>query len=400
MGGDPENMQPVCSADRTGSGTSALAFAVCSVPAMGRCAVPGGLLGKGANFPEMKRVLMVIASLRTGGAEAVARDLGLYGKDRFAFDYLVFEEAPGEYEQALTAAGCRIFRMKQPSGNYVNHLRELIRLMKREGYAAVHGHTMFHCGWVMLAGKLAGIPVRIAHAHSELAECGFARRIYEWGMGRLIRGFATDRVACSKGAGRRLFGNAPFLRIPNGIPTEAFAFDPTARRRIREELGWVHCRILGHVGRLNRVKNQTFLLDLLERRLPQDPRIRLLLLGEGEDRPLLEREIARRELEEYVKTPGNMDPVAPWYSAMDGFLFPSLYEGMPLAVLEARCNGLPCLVSDRVSLDGPGIRHLALEDPAGWLAWMDKAEERCPGTVPDIRKMTETIYEIYERSTL
>ena len=343
----------------------------------------------------MKKVLMVAASLRTGGAEKVARDLGLLGADRYEFHYLVFEDRPGEFEQALTAAGCRILRMKLPSCNYVNHLTELIRLMKRERYHIVHAHTMFHCGWVMLAGKWAGIPVRIAHAHSELGEDGLGRRAYEGVMGLLIRRFATDQVACSPASGRRLFGKGDFQLIPNGIPTEAFRFDPAARQTIRRALGWENYRVLGHVGRLNRVKNQKFLLELMSR---LGSGFRLILVGDGEDRAALEREIMERTLENRVKLLGNVENPAPYYSAMDAFLLPSLYEGMPLAVLEARCNGLNCLVSERVSLTGPGIRRLSLEDPELWVAALEEKWNRIPGNVPDVREMAEEIYEIYERS--
>lgn len=345
---------------------------------------------------EKKKILMVTASLDTGGAEKLARDIALCGPRNWEFHFLVFEEA-GAYEAALTAAGCRIIRMPRPGRNYAAHVCALTALLRREGYGIVHSHTMFHCGWVMAAAKHADVPVRIAYAHSELQEGGAYRRVYEWLMGILIRRCATDRIACSAGAGRRLFGAGAFRIIPNGIHRAAFSFDEDARSRIRRQLGWENCHLIGHTGRLNRVKNQIFLIRRMPELLKKRPDARLLLLGEGEDRERLEQEIARLGLENYVQMPGNREDPGPYYSAMDLFAFPSLYEGMPLALLEARCSGLHCVVSHRVACPVGGITRLPLDCPEAWVQALGEAHPRIPGSVPDLEEMLAGIYAIYER---
>ena len=347
---------------------------------------------------EKQKILILAASLQVGGAEKICASLALYAPKEYEFHYIVFHKETGAYEPALLARGCTVHRMPPPGQNYIKYVRRLTRLMVREGFHAVHAHNMFGCGFAMLAGWLAGVPVRIAHAHSELKEGGFARRSYEAAMSLLIRRFATDRVACSEGAGRRLFGVSGWRTVPNGIDREKFAFSEENRKRIRRKYGLESSVVIGHVGHLNPVKNQQFLLELLpELRKAGD--FRLLLLGDGPDRNRLIQKIAELKMEEFVILPGNMEEMGPYYSAMDLFCLPSLYEGMPLALLEARCSGLPCFVSEHVACSGPGIRSLPLSDPGGWARALSAAQGRTPGEVPDIRDTVAQIYEIYGRET-
>lgn len=348
-------------------------------------------------MPKTK-VLILPGALVVGGAETVARDIALLSdRERYEFHYLVYGAAVGEYEAALTESGCRIFRVPEPSDNYARYLWQLYRLLRRENYRAVHAHTMFSCGWAMGAAWLAGVPVRITHAHSALLDGGGrVKGCYEAVMRRLILHCATVLAACSEPAGHRLFGRRAWkdrgLLLTNGIDNKAFSFREEHRRAIRSQYGLEGCFVIGHAGRLHPVKNQRFLLDLMPKVLKYKPNARLFLLGDGEDRPLLEEKIQALGHSGHVILAGNVTDVGACYSAMDVFCFPSHYEGMPLALLEARANGLPCLVSDRVEPTG-----LSLEDPDAWVAAICKASrgEACPG--PDIRETMGKVYALYEQ---
>lgn len=345
---------------------------------------------------EKTKILILAASLQVGGAEKFCRDLALYGPEAYEFHYLVFHREMGVYEPSLLTRGCTVHRLPPPGQNYWKYLCRLTRLMAREGYRAVHAHNMFGCGFAMLAAWLAGVPVRIAHAHSELKEGGIRRRIYEKAMGTLIRAFASDRVACSEAAGKRLFGVSDWRTIPNGIAKERYTFSESHRAEIRRKYGLGDAVVIGHAGHLNPVKNQKFLLELLPE-LRKFGDFRLILLGDGPDKEGIIRRIQELKIEEFVILTGNVEKIWKFYSAMDIFCLPSLYEGMPLALLEARCNGLPSIVSENIAYRDGGVTAISLDRPEEWLRALSAIRGRIPGDVPDIRETMAPIYELYGR---
>ena len=324
-----------------------------------------------------KKILIVAASLKIGGAEKVARDIALYADPaRYEFHYVVFGDQVGAYEQQLLEKGCTIFHLAEPSESYPCFLRSLRKLLKEHRYDVVHAHNMFNCGLTMLMARLTGVPIRVAHSHSALNDGGgLVKNIYEGIMRTLILTCSTDLVGCGVKAGQRLFGEKAFEKrgnlILNGIDVAAFAYDENKRAAIRAELGAGDRFILGHSGHLAEVKNQSFLLDLMPLVLEKKPDALLLMLGEGPDRPMLEQKIRDMKLQDHVIMTGNVTNVADYLSAMDVYVFPSLYEGLPLSVLEVQANGLPCVISDGVPEDvflTDLIRPLSLKQEKGvWL---------------------------------
>ena len=306
---------------------------------------------------ERKKVLVIAAKLHIGGAEKVARDIAFYADpERYEFHYLVFGDEVGAYEQQLLAKGCQVHHMAEPSEGYPAFLRSMWKLLKAHQYDVVHAHNMFNCGLTMMMAKLAGVPVRVAHSHSALINGGgVVKKVYEAVMRFLILTCSTDLVGCGVKAGQRLFGEKTFARrgnlILNGIDVAAFAYDENKHTAIRAELGAQDCLILGHAGHLLEVKNQSFLLDLMPLVLEKMPDALLLMLGEGPDRPMLEQKIRDMKLEDHVVMTGNVTNVADYLSVMDVFVFPSLFEGLPLSILEVQANGLPCVISDSVPED-------------------------------------------------
>ena len=304
-----------------------------------------------------KKILIIAASLCIGGAEKVARDIALHApQGNYEIHYLVFGDAVGAYEAQVEQKGCKVFHWDIPSANYAKFFFGLLRHMKRERYDAVHAHNMFNCGFSMLAAAMAGVPTRIAHAHSAMTVFpGSIGRVYESVMRFLICKCSTDLVACGIAAGKRLFGEKTFAKrgnlILNGIDVQAFAYSEQSRNALRLRKGIQNCFVIGHTGHLAKVKNQSFLLDLMPEILKERPDSILLLLGEGEDRPMLEQKIKNANLCDHVIMTGNVQEVSDYLSAMDVFVFPSLYEGLPLSVLEVQANGLPCVISDSVPSD-------------------------------------------------
>lgn len=358
------------------------------------------------------KVLQLPSKLEIGGAEKVAADIGFYADPaKYEVHYVVFGSEVGAYEPELEAAGCRIFHIPQPSESFYGYLKNLKKLIKTHHYDVVHAHTMFNIGWAMLAGRLWGVPVRVSHAHSALAaERGWKVRLYESVMRCLILTCATDLVACGVQAGERLYGNLAFHKrgqlILNGIDTVRFAFSERTRQIFREQLGLSGRFVIGHVGHLAAVKNQSFLLELMPEILKKRPDAFLILLGEGADRPVLERRIEELQLGNCVRLTGNVRNVPDYLNAMDVFAFPSLYEGMPLSVIEVQANGLPCVLSDRVPRDvflTDLICPLPLEQRTEWVEAIcgaqrchaEKYELLIRNMELDVSAAMEKIYEIY-----
>ena len=323
------------------------------------------------------KVLIIAASLKIGGAEKVARDIALYADpQRYEFHYVVFGNQVGAYEQQIREKGGEIFHLAEPSESYPKFMRSMRKLLKEHRYDVVHAHNMFNCGLTMLAAKLAGVPIRVTHSHSALNDGGgMVKKAYEAVMRTLILTCSTDLVGCGVKAGQRLFGEKAFAKrgqlILNGIDVAAFAYDEEKRAAIRAQLGVGERLILGHCGHLLEVKNQSFLLDLMPLVLEKKPDALLLMLGEGPDRPMLEQKIRDMGLQDHVIMTGNVSNVADYLSAMDVFVFPSLFEGLPLSLLEVQANGLPCIVSDGVPEDvflTDLIRPLSLkQEKKAWL---------------------------------
>ncbi len=362
----------------------------------------------------MKYILQIAAHLTIGGAEKVCRDIGLYGNpEEYETHFIIFDEDIGDFGREVEAKGCKIFKFREPSDNYGEYFRELKKLMAKYPYTAVHAHTMFSIGWVMLAAKQMKIPVRVSHAHSALIDGNsLVKSLYEKFMRMLILTCSTDLVACGEKAGIRLYGENAYKKrgnlILNGIDTKAFAFSQIKRDEIRAEYNITDKFVLGHTGRLAEVKNQSFILKLMPEILKHKENAVLMLIGDGEDRKMLEDTAKELGISHKVIFVGNVTNVQDYLSATDVFVFPSLYEGLPLSILEVQANGLPCVISDTVPPDvflTDLIHPLSLKD--GNEKWIDEilSVERIYGkdysdelkaSGFDLETAMKKVYAIYE----
>lgn len=242
-----------------------------------------------------------------------------------------------------------VSRLSNPIG-YVRWLADRIR----EGrYDAVHVHgnsgTMF---FDVHAAKRAGAPVRIAHCHSSSCKYVLAHRLLK---GRLCREM-TVGVACSDAAEAWLFsGRDGVVWLPNGIEPEPFRFSPAVRSETRAALGLSGCFVVGHVGHFEREKNHAFLLKAFSHLAAERADARLLLVGDGSLRPEIESAAASLGLSGRVVFTGRRADTAALYQAMDVFAMPSLYEGLPVTLIEAQAAGLPCIASDRITRQANAI---------------------------------------------
>jgi len=363
----------------------------------------------------MRRILIVCGALRIGGAEKVAYELGIRSDiEKMQIDYIVFGNEVGEYEHDLIMHGCKIYHLDSPGKNHRKYIDTIKELIRENHYNVVHCHTMFNSGLVLSAAKREGVPIRIAHSHTIRAakNMGLVKEIYQTLMRVVIHKTATDFVACGKEAGEWLYGRTFFAKhgklILNGIDVRRNAFDSETRNRIRSQLGFQDSFVIGHAGHMFPVKNQIFLIRLMPELIKIKKNVKLLLLGEGAERENLEKAVNELGLQNYVKMTGNVMNVNEYLSAMDVFAFPSLYEGMPLTMIEVQSNGLPCVISDAVPEDvylTDLLDRTSLNDKQAWIEKLShsarnesqKYNDIMYRSGFDISTMVSKVYEIYEK---
>lgn len=298
---------------------------------------------------EPIRILHVVTYMGRGGLETMLMNYyRCIDRSKVQFDFLVHRDFEGDYDDEILSLGGRIYHVPQLNPISLQYLHELDIFFAEHGeYRIVHSHLDCMAGIPLRYAKKHGIPVRIAHSHnsSQAKDWKYPLKLF---YKRNIPKHATNLFACSNIAGSWMFGKKVFRVLNNAIDVTSFTFDPQARKTAREELGIPgDVLVLGHVGRFTAVKNHSFLLRVFAG-LSQNTR--LLLVGDGELHMEAEKQAEQLGIGNRVLFTGVRSDVNRLLQAMDVFAFPSLYEGLPLAVVEAQAAGLPCLISDKVPI--------------------------------------------------
>lgn len=326
------------------------------------------------------KILQVIGSLRIGGAENVAMNICRYlDKKKFQCDFLVFSNTIGDYEPEAIELGSNIIRIPLPNDNYKNYYNNLKKVLREGEYDIVHSHVLLNNGLVMKAAYDVNVKKRISHSHSTDSgrKENLKYKLYEIIMKQLINKYSTLVLACGIDAGNYLYGKKMFVKkgiiINNGIDTKKFRYDPETKGKILREFNIDKKLVVGHVGRLAEVKNHIFLLEVFKLINKDEPDSVLLLVGDGELRKAIEDKIEYLGLKKDVIITGLRSDVSDIMQAMDVFVFPSLYEGLPLTTIEAQSSGLVSLISSNVTAEVKVtdlITFMSLENDA--VKWASK----------------------------
>ncbi len=311
---------------------------------------------------EPVRVLQVLGGTGLGGAESRVMDSYRHlDRSRIQFDFCVHSQEEGFFDKEIESLGGHVYRV--PRFRVVNWLayrkawKEFFRVHSTQAhpdYVAVHGHMTSTASIYLPIAKAAGVPLTIAHARSAGVDPGL-KGIMTRFLRRNLGKKADVCLTCSRLAGEAVFGEkmveaGRVTTVPNAIDAEEFAFSEKKRKQKRAELGIGPQEfVIGHVGRFGHMKNHAFLLDVFAEIHRKVPDSRLLLVGEGGLMDSVREKAASFGLSDRVIFTGNQAQVADFYMAMDFFVFPSIFEGLPGSVIEAQAAGLRCLVSDSVT---------------------------------------------------
>ena len=255
------------------------------------------------------------------------------------------EEVDEKIEKEIEAHQIQIIRFPSRKKSLMRYILTLVKNVKKNKYDIVHVHgNSCTMAFDLIPAMMGGCKIRIAHSHN--VTCSHLK------LHKLLRIpfdiSCTYRFACSTEAGEWLFNNKKFIVIPNGIEIKKFNFSKESRKKIRKTLNIKNEKILGHVGIFNEQKNHIFLLKIFKQCLMDDEKLKLLLIGNGPLEDSIKEQAKEMNLEDKIIFYGATDNVKELLCAMDLFLFPSLYEGLGIALLEAQASGLYCIASNNV----------------------------------------------------
>ncbi|MBR1923151.1 MAG: glycosyltransferase [Paludibacteraceae bacterium] len=275
--------------------------------------------------------------------------------ERFHVDFLIFSNEETDYTREVEESGHKVWRIVSRRNGGLHYYKELNKFFNRHGsdYHAIHwcGNSLSSMAPIFYAWKY-GVPVRMVHAHNSSA-AGWHNRFLHKLHRKFVARITTHHLACSSAAAKWFFPNdKDAIIINNGIDVEQYTYNPIIREKIRKELGLAdESIVLGHVGRYCTEKNHTFLLDIFNSFLTLQNKAILMLIGKGE----LENEVKNKAdelgISSHILFMGERSDVPNLMQAMDCFVLPSLFEGLPFVLVEAQAAGLPCFVSAAVNRD-------------------------------------------------
>ena len=301
---------------------------------------------------EPLRVLQILTNLDRGGMETMTMNFyRCMDRSLVQFDFLLHREKEGDYEAEARSLGARVYRVPRQNPLSPGYWRALDSFFAQHPYKVVHAQLDCMSAEPLAAAARHSVAVRVAHSHSSRQDRDLKYPL-KMACKRRIAREATDLFACGEVAGRWMFGGEPFRVVRNAVDVAAHAYDPIRRKSARTALGVdPGVPVVGHVGRFAPAKNQSFLLDAFAALLRERPGAVLLLAGDGELRAAAEEKAASLGAAGSVRFLGLRSDVSDLMQAMDAFCMPSLYEGLPLVLVEAQAAGLPCLISDSIPAD-------------------------------------------------
>ena len=324
------------------------------------------------------RVLMVNGGLlHKGGTETfIMNTIRNLDPKIYEVDIMIHGDGIGEHDAELERLNINLLRVPIKGKHPIKNKQEIGNIISKGNYDVVHGNLNAQNGPLLKLAFKHKVPVRISHSHStESYSTNPIKKLLGQFAMKLIPKYASDLLACSQKAGEWLYGTHDFIILKNPLDEKSFSYNVEKRNKIRRQFDLDSHFVYGHVGGFNHIKNHAFILELFKNINEINPSSKLLLVGDGSLKQEMENKANELGLKNAVKFTGNVDDVGAYMSAMDCFLFPSLFEGFGYVLLEAQCSGLKILSANTVDESvkiTELIQFLPLEDKNLWLKESNK----------------------------
>lgn len=288
--------------------------------------------------------------------------------NKIQLEFVVYENTSSEIKNRFKKIG-KIHILPHRKKYFCRYIKGLQTLLK-QNYDVIHIHG--NSGTMaaeVLCAKLSGISKILIHSHNTAC----SHKILHTFLKRPMMQLATDYIACSDKAGKWLFGNKKYTVLNNAINIDAFMYNEKVRNQVRNELGLDDEFLIGHIGHFTEQKNHTFLIDIFSEYQKLDSTAKLLLVSDGPGFDKIKCKVNALRLSESVIFAGRRNDPQRLYQAMDLFILPSLWEGLPVVALEAQASALPVLLSDVITSEAKCTsRTFYVSLSSGAKTWADK----------------------------
>lgn len=326
----------------------------------------------------MKKIICFVGSMDAGGAETFLMKIyRAIDKNKYQFDFIVNVQEKGFYDDEIKRMGGHIYRTPPKSKNLFSNVYQDYKIVKKGNYDAALRMTSHSLGTIdLVVAKIAGVRrlvLRSTNADSNGGKCYlFLHKLFSF----LPKYIPNVKIAPSKLAAEYLFGkdcldDGSVKILHNGLPLEIYAFSEGKRRTKRKELSLEGKFVLGHVGRFTLQKNHEFLIDIFYDVYKSNKDARLVLIGKGELEEKIKDKVDKLNISDVVKFLGVRNDISELLMAMDVFVFPSFFEGMPNVVIEAQATGLQSIISNTITVEAKvtdRVSFIGLSEKRKWVS--------------------------------
>lgn len=346
----------------------------------------------------MIRVAIIGGKIDSGGKKNLIMEYYRHiDREKIQFDFICDSDSQAIPFEEINELGGRVFQIA-PYQNIVRNMADMRRLFKENKYPIVHAYNSTMNLFPMFVAKQCNIPVRISESLS-MAHEGDWKTILKKMLRPMSKWFANYYMSCGDDCGRWQFGSKLFDAgkvdvFKTVINTEFNSYDPIVREKTRSEFGWGDKIVIGHIGRFTAQKNSVRMIETFGAVAKKEPNAVLCLIGDGELKEDMMKKINELGIKKQVAYLGRREDIQQFYNAMDCFLLPSLYEGLPVVGLEAESCGLPMFFSTEVTREANACElghFIALDDSDD--VWADQILKACRENMPIRRSYAKEVAE-------
>lgn len=301
------------------------------------------------------KIAIIVGKMDSGGKKNLIMEYYRHiDRDKIQFDFICDSDSQAIPFEEIEELGGRVFQIT-PYQHILRNMADMRRLFRENDYPIVHAYNSTMNLFPMAIAKYCRIPVRISESLS-MAHEGDWKTVLKKMLRPMSKWFANYYMSCGDDCGRWQFGNKLFDEgkvdvFKTVINTEFNAYNPEVRAKTRRQYGWEEKIVIGHIGRFTAQKNSVHMIEIFAAIARKEPKAVLCLIGDGELRVDMMKKIDELGIREQVAYLGRREDIQQFYNAMDCFILPSLYEGLPVVGLEAESCGLPMFFSTEVTTE-------------------------------------------------
>lgn len=306
---------------------------------------------------KILRVVHIIGKVEMGGVQAVV--MNYYrniDKTKVQFDFIIdgYNETP--IDEEIKSMGGKVYKIEPYEKNIFKNMLQCYKIFKTNKYTIVHCHLNTLSVFPLFVAWICKIKIRICHNHSTAAKGEGKKNLIKYILLPFSKLFATHYCACSELSGRWIFGNKFYNKgkvklIKNAIAINKYSYNKSVRDKKREQMNLNNKFVIGHVGRFVFSKNHNFLIDIFNEAYKINNNLILVLIGDGQLKNQIQYKVKKLGLKDNILFLGNRFDVPELMQAMDLFLLPSFYEGLPVVGIEAQAAGLKCIFSNSITYE-------------------------------------------------